>query len=140
MPLAVQILLGILAGIGLVAVLLVAYVAGEAFYYQIILGLELMRDLGFREGAQYLPAGGILGHESAVAIVEVVDGGVFDRAGIRAGDVLPDDSHSSLFRTLHRARGRTAELTVVDGGPGPSFHLRQRRLIRVDVPPRRRPT
>jgi hypothetical protein len=110
------------------------YVIAEALFYQGILGRVLERDLGFREGSASLPVAGPQGYISAVAIISVADGGVFAQAGFRAGDVLPEKSHTDLFKLLHRHRGRVAELAVVDGGPGPPFRERQRRVIRFAVP------
>lgn len=77
------------------------------------------RDPGFRDGAAYLFAKGRRGDTPAVALAVVDEGGVMGRAGLRAGDVLPDLSHSGLFRRLHRHRGREVERVVVDGGAGP---------------------
>lgn len=127
----------LLQGAGCLFLLLVAasaYIAAEAYYYQGRLGPALERDLGFREGAAYLRIGRRL--YSAVAIKEVTAGGVFARAGFRAGDVLPDVSHTDLFKLLHRHRGRAAELAVVGSGAGPPFYERPRRVIRFAVPPR----
>ena len=127
---------GFFAAFGASVFALVTYILGEALYYQVLLAPTLERDLGFRHGTAYLPDDGVLGYVSAVAIESVTDGSVFQRAGFRSGDVLPDFSHSSLFKSLHRHRGRTSELAVVDGGPGPVFHYRTRRVIRFAVPPR----
>lgn len=112
-----------------------AYIVWTGVYYQGVLGPALERDLGFTEGAAYLSLGRRL--YSAVAIVAVAPGGVFDRAGFRAGDVLPGLSHTGLFRLLHRSRGRVAELAAVDGGEGPPFGERPARAIRFEVPRRR---
>jgi hypothetical protein len=109
------------------------YTSVEAYYYQVRLRPALERDMGFREGTATLWVG--RSYHSAVAIESVANGGVFARAGFRAGDVLPDVSHTDLFKLLHRCRGRAAELTVVDGGDGPPFDKRPRRLVRILVPP-----
>jgi hypothetical protein len=132
----VETLVQIVGALFLLLVLLVAYVAVEAFYYQVCLGPALERDLGFHEGSAYLFFVGRLPH-SAVAIQKVVEGGVFARAGFRVGDVLPAMSHTALFKRLHRHRGRVAELTVVDGGEGPPFCERPKRLLKFVVPSRR---
>lgn len=130
---------GALAGIGAVAVAVVAYVVGASWYYQVYLRRGLERDLGFETGSACMPhEDAPNGYVSAVAVESVAEGGVFQQAGAREGDILPDESETSLFRTLHRHRGRMAELAVVDGGPGPIFHHRNRRVIRFAVPPRRR--
>jgi hypothetical protein len=131
------VILGIFTAFGALGFALAAYIVGEALYYQVHLAPALERDLGFRHGTACLPDGGVRGYVAAVAIDSVADGGVFQQAGFRGGDVLPNVSYSYLFKTLHRHRGQTAELAVVDGGPGPSFHYRTRRVIRFTVPPRR---
>ncbi len=131
---------GLMASLGIAAACLVALscsVVVEALYYQGLLGPALQRDLGFREGSASLPSGGLTGYVSAVAILDVAEGGAFACAGFRAGDVLPDESHSSLFKTIHHHRGGVAVLAIVDGGPGPPFSDRPRRVLHVSVPPRR---
>jgi len=125
----------IVGGVFLLLFLASAYVTAEAYYYQWYLGRDLERDLGFRDGAAYLRVGRRM--HAAVAVEEVVEGGVYDRAGIRRGDVLPDASHSDLFQLLHRHRGREVVLSIVDGGAGPPFCQRPRRLHRLLVPSRR---
>jgi hypothetical protein len=126
----------IFAAVGALVIVPMAYIVFESFYYEVLLGPGLERDLGFRHGKAILPGGSIYGYTASVAIESVAPGGVFHRAGFRAGDALPDVSHGGLFKLLHRHRGRVAELSVVDGGPGPPFHERTRRVIRFDVPPR----
>lgn len=126
---AISLLLVSLFGVFCVVV---AYIAIDSYYYQVRLGPSLKRDLGFCEGAAYLQVNRSL--HSAVAITQVDEDGVFSRAGFRAGDVLPDLSHTALFKLLHRHRGRVAELAVVDGGEGPPFSKRPRRVIRFAVP------
>jgi hypothetical protein len=136
METVLMVVLGIFAAFGALAFALVAYIVWEALYYQVLLAPALERDLGFRRGTACLPDDNMRGYVSAVAIDSVAEGGVFQRAGFRGGDVLPDVSYSSLFKSLHRHRGRTAELAAVDGGPGPVSHHRTRRVIRFVVPPR----
>ena len=70
----------------------------QALTYQTLFGPNLERDLGFREGKSILPGSSLLGYASAVAVTSVTDDGLFAAAGIRAGDVLPDESHTSLFK------------------------------------------
>jgi hypothetical protein len=115
-------------------VCLSAYIVAAGFYYQSVLGPALERDLGFTGGAAYLSVGRRL--HSAVALTVVAPGGVFDRAGFRAGDVLPGVSHTDLFRLLHRHRGQVAELSVMGGGDGPPFGERPARVILFEVPRR----
>ena len=62
-----------------------------------------------------------------MSIMSLDEGGVIERAGFRVGDVLPDVSEIGLYRLLRSRRGQVAELSVVDGGPGPPFLERHRR-------------
>ncbi len=112
-----------------------AYIFVEGTYYQGILGPALERDLGFHEGAAYLCVGRRT--HSAVAIKTIVEDGIFAKAGFVAGDVLPGLSHTDLFKRLHRHRGRVVEFTVVDGGEGPPFYERPKRVLKFAVPVRR---
>jgi hypothetical protein len=124
----------------LLALLIVAWftfslcVVAASIYYVSLRGRALEKELGFRYGSACLPSSGLAGYTSSLALVSVVDGGIFDRAGFRQGDVLPDESVIGLFRTLHHRRNQVAELAVVDGGPGPPFHERPRRMIRFVLP------
>lgn len=131
-----MVVLAIFAAFGAISFAFVACIVGEALYYQLLLAPALERDLGFKHGTTCMSGDGMRGYISAVAIDSVSDGGVFQHAGFRSGDVLPDVSNTSLFKMLHRSRGRIAELAVVDGGPGPIFHYRARRIIQFAVPPR----
>jgi hypothetical protein len=83
------------------------------------LELNCRKSWDFVEGATYNRNS--RGLESAVAIVEVNEGGVFHHAGFRPGDALPRESHTSLFKRLHRSRGRAVEFAVVDSGDGPPY-------------------
>lgn len=127
------IIFNLLAAATFAFILFGAYVAAEAYYYQGRIGSALQKELGFREGSTY-------NHqsrsrlESAVAIVEVDEGGVMQRAGFRPGDAILRESHSSFFKRLHRNRGREVEFTTVPGGNGPPFHKRPLRTIRFVVP------
>ena len=128
------ILIQIIGWVGILFFALSAYIVAEACYYQVWLGRALERDLGFRDGSAYVRVGRRL--NSAVALGSVAEGGVLAQAGFRAGDVVPDLSHSGLFRLLHRHRGREVELAVVDGGEGPAFSQRPKRVLRFAVPGR----
>jgi hypothetical protein len=111
------------------------YIILEYLYYNIIIYKILMRELGFRLGTSGLPADDQRVYISALAIDSTADGGVFEQAGFRVGDLLPDETEASFIKLLQRHRGRTVELAVVDGGPGPPFRWRPRRVLRVAVPP-----
>ncbi len=128
------------AAIILLALLIVAWVmfslyfVAASIYYVALRGRALEKELGFSYGSACLPSSGLAGYTSSLALVSVVDDGIFDRAGFRQGDVLPDESVIGFFRTLHRRCNQVTELAVVDGGPGPPFHGRPRRMIRFVVP------
>ena len=117
------------AGFAFAVVLLAA-----SYYYCFLKGEPLNTDLGFRHGTAWLNYPSLRGYVDAVCIMSIDEGGVFERAGFRVGDVLPDVSVIGLYRLLHSRRGQVAELSVVDGGPGPPFLQRPRRVIRVLVP------
>ena len=128
--------LNLFALLGVAVAFLTTWVVAEAVIYQGLFRPGLERDLGFQEGTAILPGSGLRGYTSAVSIGRVTEDGVFARAGLNAGDVLPDETHSSLFKKLHRHRGRAAELSVVEGGAGPPSPERPRRLIQINVPRR----
>lgn len=126
-----------LIGFGLLFILLAGacffiYVAATGYYYQILRGQQLKEDLGFEDGAAYLRVGRRT--HSALCLEEVTPDGVFHKAGLRSGNVLPRVSHTDLFRYLHRNRGKKIELVIVDGGPGPPFYERMHRTIEILVP------
>jgi hypothetical protein len=129
-------LMNVFGLLGVAAAILSAWIVFEAVVYQRVLGPGLERDLGFKEGTAILPCEGLRGYISAVSIVDVAQGGKLAKAGVSVGDVLPDESHTSLFKKFHRHRGREVGLSVVEGGAGPPFSERPRRLIEVIVPPR----
>lgn len=81
----------------------------EVLYYQLHHGPALMRDLGFREDSDSMPDDNARGYISAVAIVSVVEGGVFDRAGIRKSSNPSSASHKpSSAHRQHPARREVA--------------------------------
>jgi hypothetical protein len=127
-----NILLNIVGAALLSLIVFGIFVAIEAYYYQGRIGVQLQKEVGFREGATYNRKS--RGLESAVTIVDVDEDRIFHRAGFRPGDVLPRESHSSLFRRLHRNCGKEVEFAVVDGGDGPPFHKRPVRTIRLVIP------
>jgi hypothetical protein len=104
--------------------------------YQELIRPRLERDLGFEEGTAVLPCSGLRGYISAVSIIRVAKGGEFARAGFSAGDVLPEESHTGLFKKLQRHRGKAFELFIVEGGAGTPFSERPRKAIQILVPPR----
>jgi hypothetical protein len=111
-----------LVGIGFLIILVLAtclfiYTVAASYYYQCLLGQRLEKELGFKDGAAYIQVGRRM--HAAVCLNDVTPDGVFHRAGLRTGNVVPQLSHTDLFRCLHRNRGKTIDLVVVDGGPGP---------------------
>jgi hypothetical protein len=133
-PLAIVVSVVALLGAG--AAIFTAWTVAQAWIYVGLFGPGLERDLGFRDDKAILPTSNVFGYISAVAVKSVIAESPFARAGIRSGDVLSDESHISLFKKLHHHRGETVELAIVDGGSGPPFHERPRRVVRVLVPPR----
>src|SRR5947208_1377742 len=94
-------LMNVFALLGVAAAILSAWVVFEVVVYQGVLRPGLERDLGFKEGTAILPGEGRRGYISAVSIEDVVEGGKLSEAGVNARDVLPDESHTSLFKKLH---------------------------------------
>jgi hypothetical protein len=87
---------------------------------------HLERDLGFHAAVAVHP--GFPGRET-FHIVSVVPGGVFDRAGIRSGDVPLHIHHGSgdFYGLLRDHRGRQVEVRVlrISSGPTDSFPVEQ---------------
>jgi hypothetical protein len=109
----------------------IARVAVVAWHWQITVGLPLERDLGFEHGTPYLDSGGSA--VEVVAVESVVPGGVFDRAGLKSGDVFPGMTVDELFQQLHDSRGGTVTLRVLSGGAAP-LDRRPERAISFVVP------
>jgi hypothetical protein len=124
----VWLLLALAGGFSLVTVTL-------AYYCEWVIRPRMERGLGFRRGSACRSAPNFAGYSKAMAVVSIVDGGEFQRAGFRAGDVLPDVSYIGFFMRLWRRRGHAVEFAVVDGGEGPPFEARSRRTIRLVIPP-----
>ena len=101
---------------------------------------DLERDLGFRVGTPYY---NISGTETEVMDVQSVQpGGVFAKAGFKAGDIFLDfrsnNSINELHRHLEASRGKTITLRVVPGGNGLPPAQRPIRSITFKVPPTRK--
>src|SRR5688572_2632459 len=112
----------------------VVYVVGAAFYWQMLIGTPLERELGFQHGSPYVQEDGSSWDTEVLTIGSVVPGGVFDRAGFRSGDVVRELSINELFQVLHRGRGQQVTIRVVDGGDGPPLDQRPERVITFEVP------
>lgn len=104
----------------------------EALIYQGVIARELERDLGFQLASTYIRCG-----ESAIgplSITGIVPGGLFDQAGFLDGDIIIGQSTTGFFRLLHKNRGHTVNINVVDGGDGPILDERNEREILLTVP------
>jgi hypothetical protein len=108
------------------------YIASASYYYQGYLGRDLELELGFHHGT-YVPRSGLLGPQRMLAIRDVQPDGVFARAGFRDWDLVPL-SFTGFFKTLHCHRGRTVELTVIEGNSDLPIFERPRRVIQFVVP------
>lgn len=104
----------------------------EAWYWRTTFGPALERDLGFSSSMERRT--GFTG--SALVIGSVQSGGVFDRAGIRAGD-RPWDQHGraeiTFFRRLESARGQTTSVAVVRPGGSAGEKGDMALIMRFDV-------
>ena len=115
-------------------VILCARIIVEAYYYQGSLARELERELRFRHGSFYPRCGDHL-HLRVLFIQSLTPDGVFARADIRQGDLLPSLTITDFFKQSHHSRGRELELIVVEGGDGLALNQRPSRVARVIVPP-----
>lgn len=109
------------------------YVPLAALYWQVWIGGPLEQELGFEYGTPYIVVNGSSMIE-VLTIESVVPGGVFEKAGFKNGDVVRGLSLDELFKTLHRCRGQTATLHVVNGGNGPPLDQRSDRTMTFAVP------
>jgi hypothetical protein len=113
----------------------IVYVASAAWYWQVTVGKPLERELGFQHGTPYVQEAGSSWPREVLTVESIENGGVFDRAGFRVGDVVRELSSTDLFRLLHRSRGQQVTIRVVDGGDGPPLEQRPERVITFVVPP-----
>jgi hypothetical protein len=106
----------------------VAWLMLESYYYQVYLRPALERDLGFRYNKCM----------EQITITHVQPGGLFDRAGVRAMDVVVDRvSITGFFRRLEIARGKDPiPITVVPWSDSPRVKDRPKRTVTVHVPPK----
>jgi hypothetical protein len=96
----------------------------------------LQRDLGFGHGSPYVLVGN--SRKELMTIEHVTPDGVFDRAGIRSGDIPLDDlSIAGFYRWLDASRGQTVTISVADGGDGPPLRERPKRSIEVVISARK---
>ena len=105
-----------------------------SWYWRTRFGPNLERDLGFK--AAFETREGFQGR--ALVIHSVVEGGVFERAGIRAGD-RPWDYHGreeiTFFQALQAARGGNATLTLtLPGGTSGKGDMATMMRFKVAVP------
>ena len=111
------------------------YTAGQARYYQRVIGSVLERDLGFRHGSPYF----IFGDDSIeVFTLQPQPGGVMSAAGVRDSDIVLDHSITGFYRTLHKHRGFRMAFRVTDGGDGVPIAKRPIRTITLQIPVQRR--
>ena len=112
----------------------VVYVIGIAWYWQLIVGASLERELGFQHGTPYIQESGSSWLQEVLTVQVVVPGGAFDRAGFKSGDVVRGLTTNELFQVLHRGRGQRVTIRVVDGGNGLPLDQRSERAITFVVP------
>lgn len=107
-------------------------VATDSAHWQLKVGRQLERELGFRHGTPYVSEG--TSFTEVLSIESVVEGGVFDRAGFHDGDILRRLTVNELFRRLHSGRGERLTFRVVDGGNGRALNQRAERAITFAMP------
>lgn len=99
-----------LAAVGILALLATPYDV-DAWYWREVVGPGLREDLGFETGRVDINFGDQ--QMRMFAVTSVRQGGAFDRADIRAGDVYFSDhghSDSKFYYSLEEARGSVATL------------------------------
>ena len=127
-------ILGAFVGIVFPLLMLLAfYPLVDGWYTTLEMGPELERDLGFRAAMTSHPA--FPGRET-FHITEVRPGGIFDRAGIRAGDIPLHIHHgpADFYRMLEAHRGRRLQLRIVRVRSGPSDTFPVGLMFEVLVP------
>jgi hypothetical protein len=115
----------------------VVFTFAKMYYYQVYVGAELRKDLGFQAGTPYISEGGFLGMGiEPVTIEEIVPGSVFDKAGFVKNDILIDGIRlNKLYQTLERSRGgEPITFTVVSWDDERPISQRPRRKVTVVVP------
>ena len=112
----------------------VAYIALSSFYWEIVMGGPLEREFGFELGTPYIVEDGSSSLIEVLAIESVVPGGFFDQVGFKAGDIVRHQKLDDVFRTLHRSRGKSITIRIVDGGNGPPLDRRPERTLTFVVP------
>jgi hypothetical protein len=115
----------------------VVYVIRAAFYWQMMVGAILERDLGFQHGTPYVLYTGSDWLHEVLTVESVTPGGVFEQAGFQRGDIILDLSITELFQLLQQGRGQSVTIRVADGGDGPPIAERRVRVITIMVPPSR---
>jgi hypothetical protein len=99
------------------------------------LATQLKADLGFNHGSSYVKIDG-KGQE-VFTIESTVSEGVFDRLGVREGDIVMDVSILEFYEHLETHRGGSYTFSVVGGGDGPSLANRHKRMISITIPSKR---
>jgi S1-C subfamily serine protease len=89
-------------------------------------------DLGFMHGSPYIRLGDDV--REVFTIEQVVQGGVFDNAGVRPGDIVLSHQILSFYSELNESRGETFQFSVTDGVDGPPIAARSRREIEIFIP------
>lgn len=112
----------------------VAYVAVSAHYWQVLVGGPLERELGFELGTPYIVEDGSSSLVEVMAFESVAPGGFFGEVGFKAGDIVRHLKLNDFFRTLHRGRGESVTIRIVDGGNGPPLDRRPERTLTFVVP------
>jgi hypothetical protein len=122
----------IAASVFVMGMALCATIVVEGFIYQGAIAKHLECDLGFGHAGTYIRSG-----NSAIgplSITGIVPGGRFDQAGFQNGDIVIGQSATGFFKLLHKSRGQSVEIFVVDGGDGAILKERNKRRVLLTVP------
>jgi hypothetical protein len=112
----------------------VIHVFWSIWYWQIRIGQPLEKELGFRIGTPVIQEDGSSWPTEVLSIESLEWDGAFTKAGFQRGDVIRGVSLNELFKALHRGRGKSVTIRVVDGGDGPPLDQRAERTITITVP------
>ena len=124
--------------IGLVAIIIAGsfliwawWTSSQAHLYQSEYGYEIRREFGFTHGSPYVSTGK---KEIEVLTIHPVKGGYLDKVGFRDADIVTSESITGFYKLLHKSRGRTISVQVVNGGDGAPIDQRETRTLTFEIP------
>ena len=107
------------------------WVTKQSQYWQGEVAPKYMDLLGFTYGTPYVKAGL---DKIEVFTLHPKPGGLFERQGVRDGDIVLELQINDLFKALDSNRGGQIKIRVVSGGNGLPIKERPVRNIIISVP------